>query len=68
MMFSSISESNCAPEANSPFLPTQTENTSFILPTIPRPVSYTQRSLGTDIIVTAHNLGLNDATIMESAR
>ncbi|MEI6774984.1 MAG: hypothetical protein WCL18_09825 [bacterium] len=29
---------------------------------------YTYKSLGTEIIVTAHNFGLNDATIIESAR
>lgn len=35
---------------------------------IPSPVSLTYRSLGIEIIVVAPSFGLNEATIMESAR
>ena len=68
MIFSNILDSNAAPVANSRFLPTQTENTSLTLPLIHRPVSYTSKSLGIESIVKASNLGLNDATMIESAK
>gem|GEM_PF-4885804 len=68
MISSNLSASTLAHVSNSCFLPTVCENSALILP-IPFVCSlYTYKSLGTESIVTAHNFGLNDATIIESAR
>jgi hypothetical protein len=50
------------------FLPTHLASTSFILHNIFFSLSFTNKSLGTESIVTAHNSGFREATMIESAK